>query len=152
METTVTERVAGMEIDSRETLKEAIARLETRQKEDIRLIKADMDDAYESLKPVHVVKALVSEVFTSPDIQKNLLQSAVGLGAGYLAKRAVVGKSHNPIKQLMGYLVQVGVSNVVNSNSDEIQSKGSNLLERLIKRYKSSDTKKHDPDDDDDDY
>jgi len=126
-------------IDTRESLVAAIERLEAEQKEHIGAIKKDMHDAYESLKPVHVIKTLVSELFTSPEIRKDLFQSGVGLGAGYLAKKIVVGKSHNLFKRLMGQLVQIGVTNMVNSNEEEIESKSRSLIQRLIKRYRHTD-------------
>lgn len=126
-------------IDSRESLVAAIERLEAEQKEHFRAIKTDMHDAYESLKPVHVIKTLVHELFTSPEIRKDLFQSGVGLGAGYLAKKIVIGNSHNLFKRLIGHLVQVSVTNIVNSNEEEIESKGRTLIQRLIKRYRHTD-------------
>jgi len=126
-------------IDSRKSLLEAIEKLEERQRKEILAIKTDMRDAYESLKPANVLRTLVSELFHSPEIRKDLFQSGIGVGAGYLARRLVIGKSHNPFKRLMGYLVQVGVTNIVNSNEEEIESKGKNLIQRLIKRYHHKD-------------
>jgi len=126
----------GIAIDSRESLKRAIEKLEAQQKESLQAIKADLDDAYESLKPTHVIKTLVQEVFHSPEVKKDLLQSAVGYGAGWLANRFVSGDSPGLLKRALAYLAQVGVTNIVNGHSDEIKSKGTNLLERLIKRYR----------------
>jgi len=126
-----------IEIKSRDSLLEAIKRLEEKQKGQVDAIKKDMHSAYESLKPVHVVKTLVSELFTAPEIRKDIFHSGVGLGAGLLARKIVIGKSNNLFKRLLGYLVQVGVTNMVNSNEEEIESKGRNLIQRLIKRYHS---------------
>jgi hypothetical protein len=126
-------------IDSRESLVAAIERLEAEQKEHIRAIKTDMHDAYESLKPVHVIKTLVKELFTSPEVKQDLFQAGIGLGAGFLAKKLVVGNSHNLFKRLMGHLVQVSVTNMVNSNEEVIESKGRSLIQRLIKRYRTPD-------------
>lgn len=128
-------RETAIEIVSRETLEAAIQQLEAQQKEDLRAIKADLDDAYESLKPVHVVKTLVSEIFHSPEVKKSIFQSALGYGAGLLAKKFVAGNSRNPFKRMLGYFAQLGVTNMVTSNSEEIQKEGTNLIERLIRRY-----------------
>ena len=136
-------RETAIEIVSRETLEAAIEQLESQQKEDLRAIKADLDDAYESLKPVHVVKTLVSEIFHSPEVKKSIFQSALGFGAGLLARKFVAGNSHNPFKRMLGYFTQLGVTNMVTANSDEIQKEGTNLLERLIKRYGPEGRKKH---------
>jgi hypothetical protein len=125
-------------IHTRDSLLAAIEELRAKQQEEVLAIKRDMHDAYESLKPAHVVKTLVSELFTSPEVGKDLFQAGIGLGAGILAKRAVVGKSHNLFKRLVGHLVQIGVTNMVNSNEEAIESKGKGLIQRLIKRYRST--------------
>lgn len=126
----------GMAIDSRETLKQAITKLEERQREDLKALKVDLGNAYESLKPAHLVQTLVSEVFRSPEIKKDVLQSAVGFGAGWLANRFVAGKSPGLLKRAIAHLAQVGVTNIVNGHEKEIRAKGTNLLERVIKRYR----------------
>lgn len=125
-------------IHTRESLLAAIEELQEKQQEEVRAIKRDMHDAYESLKPAHVVKTLVSELFTSPEVGKDLFQAGIGLGAGLLAKRAVVGKSHNLFKRILGHLVQISVTNMVNSSEAEIESKGKGLIQRLIQRYRST--------------
>jgi hypothetical protein len=136
-------RETAIEIDSRETLEAAIEQLEAQQKEDLRAIKVDLDDAYESLKPQHVVKTLVSEIFHSPEVKQSIFQSALGYGAGLLAKRFIVGGSHNPFKRMLGYFAQLGVTNIVSGNSEEIRKEGTNMLERLIKRYGPEGRKKN---------
>jgi hypothetical protein len=133
----------AIEIVSRETLEAAIEQLEAQQKEDLRAIKADLDDAYESLKPVHVVKTLVSEIFHSPEVKKSVFQSALGYGAGLLAKKFVAGNSRNPFKRMLGYFTQLGVTNMVTANSEDIRKEGTNLLERLIKRYGPEGRRRH---------
>lgn len=121
---------------SRELLLAAIHRLEIRQQEEIRALKRDMHAVHESLKPEHVVKTLVSELFTSPEVRKDLFQAGIGFGAGYLAKRAIIGKSHHLFKRLMGHFAQIGVTNMVNENEEAILSKGKSLVRLLIKRYR----------------
>lgn len=120
---------------SRDSLLEAIEKLEGEQKAHLRAIKKDMHDAYESLKPANVLRTLVAELFTSPEIRKDIFQSGVGLGAGVLAKKMIVGKPDNVFKRIAGHLIQVSVANMVNSNEEAIESKGRNLLQRLFHRY-----------------
>jgi hypothetical protein len=131
-----TQTDTGIEIDSRESLKRAIQKLEAQQKEALQAIKADLNDAYESLKPAHIVKTLVAEVFHSPEVKEDVLQSAVSYGAGWLANRFVSGENPGLFKRALAHLAQVGITNIVNGHSDDIKSKGTNLLGRLMKRYK----------------
>jgi hypothetical protein len=131
-----TQTNTGIEIDSRESLRRAIEKLEAQQKEALQALKGDLDDAYQSLKPANIVKTLVSEIFHSPEIKEDVLQSAVGYGAGWLANRFVSGENPGFVKRAIAHLAQVGITNIVNGHSDEIRSKSTNLLGRLVKRYK----------------
>jgi hypothetical protein len=138
-------QVREKNIYSRDSLLEAIEKLEVEQKEQVLAIKKDMHDAYESLKPANVIRTLVSELFTSQEVRKDLFQSGIGLGAGMLAKKILVGKSDSLFKRIAGHLVQVGVTNIVNNNEEEIESKGRNLIQRLIHRYGPDGKKEKEP-------
>lgn len=131
-----TQTDTGIAIDSRESLKQAINRLEAEQKKALQALKVDLDNAYESLKPAQIIKTFVSEVFHSPEIKKDLFQSAVGFGTGWLVNRFVGGKSPGLVKRALAHLAQVGVTNIVNGHTEEIKEKGKGLLEKFIKRYK----------------
>lgn len=114
-------------------LRESIRQLEIKQMEEERLLKEQFMVAYESMKPINMIKNSVKNLMSSPDLKDNLFSSTLGLAAGYLSKKAAVGSTHNPIKQLLGTFLQLGVSNVVAKNSDGIKS----LVVRLIGSYLS---------------
>ena len=52
----------------------------------------------------------------------------MSLTAGYLSKKVTVGATHNPLKQLLGTLLQVGVTSLVSKNSEGIKSIAGTLI------------------------
>ena len=118
-------------------LKEAIRLLEIQQKVEGALLKEQFKTTYESLKPVNLIGNTIKELIKSPDLKGDLLTTALSLGAGYLSKKAAVGNTANPLKQLLGTLLQMGVTSLVSKNSDTIKSIGSELFSRLLSPKKT---------------
>jgi hypothetical protein len=67
----------------------------------------------ESLKPVNLIKSTMHEITASPYLIENILGAAVGLISGYISKSIATGKSRNIVRNLMGAILQFGVTNVV---------------------------------------
>lgn len=110
-----------VKITSITELRESIVQLEIKQLEEQRLLKEQFMVTYERMKPVNMIKNSIKDLITSSDLKDNLFSTALGLAAGYLSKKAVVGSTHNPIKQILGAFLQLGVTNVVTKNSGEIK-------------------------------
>jgi hypothetical protein len=109
-------------ITSSVELKTAILLLEIKRVEEMILLKEQFKITCENLKPVNLIKNKINELITAPDLKDKLLNSALGLVTGYLSKKVVVGATHNPIKQLLGTLLQLGVTSIVSKNPDGIKS------------------------------
>ena len=118
-------------------LKEAIRLLEIQQKVEGALLKEQFKTTYESLKPVNLISNTIKELIKSPSLKGDLLTTALSLGAGYLSKKAAVGNTANPLKQLLGTLLQMGVTGLVSKNSDTIKSIGTELFSRLLSPKKA---------------
>jgi hypothetical protein len=123
-------------INYAEALDETIKKLEDQQKQEKKLLKEQFNVAYESLKPANLIKSAIKEFTTSGELKDNMVNYAVGMGTGYLSKKAVVGSSHNPFKNILGTIVQYGVSNIVSKKSDLIKSAGNGLLNLLFHKKK----------------
>lgn len=59
--------------------------------------------------------------------------SSVSCKDVFIAKKVVVGKSHNILKQLMGGIVQMVVTKEVTKNADGIIDIGKNLFSKIVK-------------------
>jgi hypothetical protein len=120
-----------------ETLDETIRKLEMQRDNERMLLKEQFQIAYESIKPANLVRSAIKEVTQSKELRENLLNYAVGMGTGYITKKVVVGKSHNPLRSLLGNVLQFGVSNVISKKSDLIKSAGTGLLKMILGKRKN---------------
>src|SRR5215213_575066 len=96
-------------IHNSEELKNAIIELERKRNVEEAAIKYEFKQTCETLKPANILKNTVSEVAASPKFRHNILNIAIGLGAGYLSKKAVVGRSAGLLKRTLGTALQFGV-------------------------------------------
>ncbi|MDP3557624.1 MAG: hypothetical protein Q8T03_09635 [Bacteroidota bacterium] len=121
-------------ITSTNQLREKIQQLEIKQVSEGILLKEQFKVTYESLKPVNIIKNKISELVTSSDLTGNVLDGILGLTAGYLTKKATVGSSHNPLKKILGSLLQMGVTSIVTKNTGGIKAVVSTLIGALLKK------------------
>lgn len=112
----------------------AIRSLEIKQAADWKILHNQLLITYEQLKPVNFIKESFNRITSAPDFQGNLLDTTLGLAAGYLSKKVIVGASNNPLKSLFGGFLQMGVSNIVLKNASAIKSTVSHLLNNFLKK------------------
>ncbi|HET6245085.1 MAG: hypothetical protein H0V01_10485 [Bacteroidetes bacterium] len=121
-------------ITSVKDLKNAIEQLEYKQAQEWPLLKEEFLNTFEKMKPLNVLKSTFKEFTTLPDFKEDIMGATMGITAGYLSKSLVVGESHNPLKKLLGSLLQLGVSNAVSKNSDTIKLVASSLFNLFTKK------------------
>ena len=100
-------------INNTHDLNEAILLLENEVDEQKGKLNNQLNELYESFKPVNVVKDVFSEVVTSDDFRSNLISATIGISTGYITKKLLFRKSSNPFKSLAGNLVQYGLANLI---------------------------------------
>lgn len=115
-------------INSSTSLKAAILQLESQWAEEGRAVKADFQLAYESVKPINLIKSTFREVVESRDLSDNLISTAAGLTAGYLSKALFVGVSHSSLRRLLGNVLMYGVTDLVAKHPNAIKSLGGGIL------------------------
>jgi hypothetical protein len=123
-------------ITSTAGLKDAIQLLEVEQGFKGQLLKDELLLAYESLKPVNILRSTLKEISSSPYLIDNISGTAMGLLSGFLSKKIFVGTSGNLIRKLIGSFLQFGVTNVVAQNSDVIKSIGHALIQHFFRKKK----------------
>jgi hypothetical protein len=106
-------------INETETLKEAIHLMKLKQANELMLLKDQYQYTYESLKPLTLIKNLFTDMTTSSSIKGSLIQNLIGMTTGYITKKVVVGSSHNPIKRILGTLLQFVVTNITTKHSEQ---------------------------------
>lgn len=110
---------------------------------DLEQLKNQFDVAYESIKPINLVKNLFHEVTASPEIKNNLLSNLIGFGTGFISKKLLLGATHNPIKKVLGTLFEFAVANVASKHSDGIKTIGGNLFKRFFNKNKTDQILNH---------
>ena len=115
-------------------LKDAILQLECKQANELFLLKKEFRNTYETLKPVNLLKSSFSNLLSDSDFKGNILDTVISLAAGFLSKKTVVGSSHNPIKQLLGTFLQIGVTSLVSKNTEGIKSNANRLLDFFLRK------------------
>lgn len=103
-------------------LKSAILRLEKEQEEQGKMLKEQFNQAYESIKPINLIKSTFREAAASRDLKENLLNLTVSVVTGHLSQVLIVRGSNNPFKKLLGTVVMFGMSNALANNPQIIGS------------------------------
>ena len=119
-----------------DALNDAIALMEEKQAHELKLLTEQFKITYESLRPINLIKNTVHEVTSSPEIKHDVLSSVLGATIGLISKKLLFGASHNPVKKLIGTLLQFAISNIVSNNSNSIVATDENILHRFTKSGK----------------
>lgn len=113
-------------------LNEAIHQLEKKQAVERQLLKEQFHDAYESVKPINLIKNTIKEISETKDLKDHIINTALGLSAGYLSKMIFVGMSKNPMKKMLGNALMIGISNLVIKHPEVVKSVGISIF-RMIR-------------------
>lgn len=115
-------------LNAEDTLRNAIAQLEDQRSEEGKAIKEQFQVAYESLKPLNLIKSTLKEATASIDLKDNLLNTTIGLAVGFVSKKLFEGKTKSPFKRLVGSALMFGVTNLISKNPETIKSIGGRLM------------------------
>ncbi len=111
-----------MEINTAKDLDNAIARLKHKKVLQADKVTDQFNDAIESLKPINLLKSSLNKVVHSPGLVEKIINATVGLGAGVLSKKILIGKSTGIVKRLLGTALELGVAGLISKNSTAIKT------------------------------
>lgn len=109
-------------------LQEKILLLELKQSNEKVQLKDQFNLSFERLKPSNLIKNSLDEFINTTDFKEGIVDTSLSLAAGYLSKKIVFGSTHNPIKKIVGNLIQAGITSLVSRNTDEIKSVAMNII------------------------
>ena len=115
-------------------LRASILLLEAKQAEEAILLKEQLKETYESLRPINLLKNTIKELSSAPDLKGDIINASLGIASGYLSKKIAIGSTHNPFKQLLGSLLQMGVTSLVTKNAEGIKSTAMNLINNIFSK------------------
>ena len=120
-------------IDSETSLREAIVQLESKWIDDGKQVKEQFFQTIESIKPINLIKSTFKDAVASPDLKDKILNTSVGLTAGFLTKLLFQGVVKSPINRLIGTAVMFGITNIVAKNPEAVKSIGKGFF-KMIRR------------------
>ncbi|WP_317898086.1 hypothetical protein [Aurantibacillus circumpalustris] len=109
-------------------LRQEILSLEIKQAREKALLKEQLLISYNSIQPVNLIKNAFSQLTETPDLKNELINTTMGAASGFLVNKLIVRGSHNPLKQILGTLLQIGVSSLVSNKTKILTSVGKYLL------------------------
>jgi hypothetical protein len=127
-------------IHKADELKDAILELEAKKVVAENALKQQFHATLETLKPSNILKNTVSEVSASPQFKHNILNLALGLGAGYLTRKVAVGRKAGLLARTVGTALQFGVTSLIaknKANEEKVSHKKGGLLSRIFSRSTS---------------
>lgn len=114
------------------SLKQAINELEIRQKQEKILLKEQLVETYESLKPSNILTNIIKDLASSENLKKEFINTAVAVTTGFITKKVIVGKSNNQALKLVGLALQFGITTLVSKNYDAIKEVVSQFINRML--------------------
>ena len=129
-------------INSEAELRAAILRLESKQAIEGKILKEQFQQAYESAKPINLIKSTLKEVSGSPEITDSLLNASVGLATGYVSKVLFQGVSHSPLRVLFGTVLQFGITSVVAKHPEAVKSVVSGVYQIISSKVHAANAQK----------
>jgi hypothetical protein len=124
-----------------QALNEAIVLLQIKRSREFILLRDQFHLTYESLKPLNLIKHTFKEAASATEIKEGVVNSAIGLATGYFTKAVVIGSTTNPLKKILGALLQFTVATLVSRNSESIKTIGKIVVDKIYKTTMEVDQK-----------
>ena len=102
-------------------LETRIQKLELVQEQQIAELKASAADIVDSFSPSNMLKSALKDVAQSPGLRNSAINTAIGIGVGFLGKKIYVGNSKNIFKKIAGSAVQFLIANFVRKKIPEMR-------------------------------
>ena len=121
-------------INNCEDLDKAIAELERKKIIREAMLFEQLNHAKEHFQPGNLIKSAFSSAIHSDGLKGLLFKAAGGLGAGLLAKNAIIGKSSSLLGKIASNAIKVGIPGIVMKNNEKISAWGSAIYNNLFKK------------------
>lgn len=118
-------------IKNADDLKAAINELESRVKADEFELKANYVQVKENLNPKRVLKNTFSYAAETPEIQRTLVNTAIGFVLGYASKKAAELLSEQSLNRTVENIVNHHINELENRRRGSLLSKGISLFRRF---------------------
>lgn len=115
--------------------------LQGKRARDLEVLKTEASEAYQSLRPINLIKSTIDNMTHSPKIMGNLGKAAIGMVTGYLLKKIVFGSSKGVLSNSVGSMFQSLATNLATKNSDKLVEGGLSIFEIAKSLFTSNRTR-----------
>lgn len=121
-------------------LEKVIQQLKYEQTGELKVLKEQFYTTCGRFTPINIIKGTTKDAMVAPGLKSDLVNAAIGMATGIMAKKALIGSAQNPIRKLFGFILEMVVANKVAGNTDGIKTAGSALLKKILSSH--NDTEK----------
>jgi hypothetical protein len=118
-------------ISSVSELKNAIEFLKGEQAVKGRAVREHFYVVYDSLKPVNLLAGSLKDIARSPLLVENIVGLSMGLLTGTMTKSLFIGASGSKIKNILGTVMQYGITNYVANHTGLLKAVGESLIKNF---------------------
>jgi hypothetical protein len=127
-----------------------VLRLENKRKDELNMLKSELKNGYEYIRPVNIIKRTLSNAVRSPEIQGDILKIAINSFTGLATKKLIQGDSKSPLKKWLSTFIQSIIGKYVDKNEDGLKLKIEKALLMVLnkinfKKSSSPDSGETDP-------
>jgi hypothetical protein len=109
-----------------------INELQIKAMEERLALKQEITEIITNINPIKLITHGLKKIITSEEMKEGLFSLTMGMSAGYVAKKIVIGNSENAIQHIAGNVVGMVVSKNVAMHSDQIRSAGMLILKGIF--------------------
>jgi hypothetical protein len=117
-------------ISNKKQLDEAIHQLERQSAMQEQELRERYEKVITSVTPFNILKTVFHSISDSPELKNSAVNTALGLGTGYVARKLYVGRSAGFLKKIAGSVIQFAVTNFARKKAPIIREKISHLAEK----------------------
>jgi uncharacterized membrane protein YeaQ/YmgE (transglycosylase-associated protein family) len=113
-------------------LKASIRELEMKTKYQEQVVKQDARSTVKSIHPLNLLRIFIKRAANTPDIRSSAINTFVGLLAGSISRKIVIGKSRNIFKRTLGSAIRAFVTRWIFKKLPVVTETAT----RLVAKYK----------------
>ncbi|WP_348822446.1 hypothetical protein [Flavobacterium aestuarii] len=121
-------------LNETDALNEMIINVQQQYQTDLFLLKEQAHIAYESIKPVNLIKNLVHDVTSSPQIQEDVFGNVLGLVTGFISRKLMIHEDSSMFKKVLATVAQFAIANVVSKHSIDIKAAGTAIFNNFLRK------------------
>ncbi len=96
-----------------QSLGQAIKALEFQRESEFQELNNHFHYTVDALNPKNIIREKIREITGGPTLKNKIIKYGAGLLGGFIARKAIVGSSHNFFKRILGTAAQAAVSGLI---------------------------------------